>query len=88
MFSPSSHRRVPEVYLSRHSPLNQQITRKAQVKQVLVFILVHVTGSAETKAEGEGGICQGDGRGVGCCSWGLVEGFQTVNNTWDCNLEG
>ena len=55
-------------------------------KQVLVFILVHVTSYDETKIEGEGGICRGDGRGVGRCSCGPIEGFQRVNYAWDCNL--
>ena len=44
-------------------------------KHVFVFILVHVTDTAETKAEAEGGICRGDGRLVGRCGRGLVEGF-------------
>ena len=54
-------------------------------KHVFVFILVHVTVTAETKAKVEGGICRGDGRGVGCCGGGVVEGFQRVDNAWDCD---
>ena len=55
-------------------------------KHVFVFISVHVIPTAETKSKGERCICRGDGRGVGCCGGGVVEGFQRVDNAWDWDL--
>ena len=56
-------------------------------KHVLVFILVHITATAKTKAEAEGGISRGYGCEVGCCSCGLVEGFQREDYAQDCDLQ-
>ena len=55
-------------------------------KHAFVLILVHVTATAETKAEVEGSIFGGDSRGVGRCHRGLVEDFERVDYAWDCDL--